>query len=253
MASAGRGGRVGGGARCGGGGSSRVSGRGADSGGRKGSGEGASRAEALPTSRPLCPEEEEAVAMAGAPRGDALAPRARAGGEGAPAAHTHGPLLPPGRTAQSQGSRRLIDASADQWRRPLKEVPWKGQRCQMYPDCESAVLEAERSSGTQLRTRCQGCRLSASPIARLPVYRTISSLGKFHKYVLHRLVGECCASLCGQLKGFFSWSAFMASVIHWASDRLACEKKLKPWVSETEQGWLKRHAVASKQKLPCDH
>ncbi|XP_039242506.1 uncharacterized protein LOC113999595 [Pipra filicauda] len=156
MASAGRGGRVGGGARCGGGGSSRVSGRGADSGGRKGSGEGASRAEALPTSRPLCPEEEEAVAMAGAPRGDALAPRARAGGEGAPAAHTHGPLLPPGRTAQSQGSRRLIDASADQWRRPLKEVPWKGQRCQMYPDCESAVLEAERSSGTQLRTRCQG-------------------------------------------------------------------------------------------------
>lgn len=37
----------------------------------------------------------------------------------------------------------------------------------------------------------------------------------------------------------FCWSSFAASIIHWASDRLACEKKLKPWVSEAEQGWLK--------------
>lgn len=28
----------------------------------------------------------------------------------------------------------------------------------------------------------------------------------------------------------FCWSGFVASIIHWARDSLACEKKLKPWV-----------------------
>lgn len=46
----------------------------------------------------------------------------------------------------------------------------------------------------------------------------------------------------------FCWSGFVASLIHWASDRLAREKKLKPWVSEAEQGRLKGHAVALKQR-----
>lgn len=46
----------------------------------------------------------------------------------------------------------------------------------------------------------------------------------------------------------FCWSGFVASIIHWASDRLAHEKKLKSWVSEAEQHRLHGHAVVSKQK-----
>lgn len=46
----------------------------------------------------------------------------------------------------------------------------------------------------------------------------------------------------------FCSSGFVASIIHWASDRLACEKTLKCWVSEAEQGRLNGHAVVPKQR-----
>ena len=96
-------------------------GRGAGSGSRKGSGEGASRAETLPTSRPPCPEEE-AVAMVGAPRGNAPHPSAPPGsvrmrlsactgvGGSSPPPLPH--LADGGRLPSHRGSCRLIDGQS---------------------------------------------------------------------------------------------------------------------------------------------
>lgn len=112
-------------------------GRGAGSGSRKRSGEGASRAETLPTSRPPCPEEE-AVAMVGAERGNAPDPsshparlraharvRLHPWGEGNPRTHRPPSHFAEGGLPNHRGSRRVIDGGhqlAGQWGRPLCEA-----------------------------------------------------------------------------------------------------------------------------------